>query len=286
MHAQFLGQQSLSESSYVIDQSGNLWVWGRNDESQLGVGDRVDHTTPVMVPVPVGATRWTLVAGGANFALAVADSDKLYSWGVNDHGQLGIGNAGGDYGGPMRIPNPANVTAWKWITAGASHSVALSSDGQLFAWGDNSKGELGVGNVKFLTTPQSIEVPTGVPGWADVAAGPWYTVMLSTQGVLYGCGVDSEHTFTPFSTAPQIAQIDTFRAFSPLPCLAASNEWELRIDQVYYSPISWRAFEITPDHGSGRDLASVAAGGWHNVFVDMYGAIACAGDDTHGQVGT
>lgn len=108
-------------------------MWGRNDFAQLGLGDRVDRDTPVMLPVPAAATRWTLVAAGPNFALALADSDKLYAWGVNDRGQLGIGSDGGDYGVPMRIQNPPFVTKWKWVSCGSGHCEALTTDGRLYA---------------------------------------------------------------------------------------------------------------------------------------------------------
>src|ERR1700722_12001551 len=89
--AQFLGQQSLSQSSYVIDQSGSLWAWGWNFYGQLGVGDRTNRSTPTQVPLPPGVSRWTLVAGGEYHAIAVGDSDKLYTWGLNDKGQIGNG---------------------------------------------------------------------------------------------------------------------------------------------------------------------------------------------------
>src|SRR5579885_1475446 len=92
--AQFLGPQSLSQSTYVIDKNGHLFVSGWNQYGQLGVGDKTDRNQFVEVPIPPGATRWTLVAGGARHAIAVADSDKLYAWGSNRYGQLGTGTMG------------------------------------------------------------------------------------------------------------------------------------------------------------------------------------------------
>src|ERR1035437_3523572 len=102
--AQFLGQQSLSQSSYVIDKNGHLFAFGWNWAGQLGVGDKIDRNTPVEVPVPPGATRWVLVAGGTAHALAVADSDKLPAWGSNRYGQFGTGTMG-EVVVPTRVPN-------------------------------------------------------------------------------------------------------------------------------------------------------------------------------------
>jgi alpha-tubulin suppressor-like RCC1 family protein len=287
--AQFLGQQSLSQSSYVIDQSGQLWAWGDNFYGQLGVGDRVNRNTPTLVPVPAGASKWVLVAGGANFAIAVADSDKLYAWGLNDKGQIGIGIEGGDlYGAPTRIPNPPYVTTWKWVSAGAAHCEALTTDGRLFAWGDNQQGELGVGTTQYLFSPQPVQFPTGVTAWEDVAAGPGYTMMIAQNGLLYGCGMDSLHAFQPWE-GPVLARIDTFRANSPLPCLAASYRLESRIDQNNGAsgiPISQDPFfYVSSDGGLIEQVASVAAGGWHTLILSMDGSVAATGEDTYGQLG-
>jgi len=188
--AQFLGQQSLSRSSYVIDKNGRLFTFGWNAYGQLGVGDKMNRNTPVEVPVPQGAARWTLVAGGAEHALAVADSDKLYAFGSNRYGQLGTGTLG-EVVVPTRVPNPQGVTAWKWVTAGRDHSLALSSTGQLYAWGNNDNGQLGIGNRYMATTPQPVLLANGVSVWAEVAAGPGYTLAVSRSGLLYGWGVDS-----------------------------------------------------------------------------------------------
>src|SRR5436309_2933535 len=94
MQAQFLGPQSLSQSSFVIDKDGRLFAFGFNAYGQLGVGDKTNRLTPVEVPIPQGATRWTVVASGAYHTLAIADSDKLYAWGSNRFDQLGIGQQG------------------------------------------------------------------------------------------------------------------------------------------------------------------------------------------------
>jgi alpha-tubulin suppressor-like RCC1 family protein/photosystem II stability/assembly factor-like uncharacterized protein len=284
--AQFLGQQSLSQSSYVIDQSGQLWAWGDNFYGQLGVGDRVNRNTPTLVPLPPGASKWLLVSGGENFAVAVTDDNTLYAWGLNDKGQIGIGTAdNGIYPFPMRIQNPPLFYSyWKWVSAGADHVEALTNDGELFAWGNNSNGQLGIGNTENVTTPQMVVLPTGLSGWADVAAGPGYTLIISLEGLLYGCGKDSLGTFTPSST-PKLARIDAFRAYSPLPCLAASYKFESRIDQQYLELSAYAIFDIGPTGGSPESLASVADGGQHSLLLWDDGNVDAAGDNSHGQLG-
>ncbi len=282
--AQFLGQQSLSQSSYVIDQSGNLWAWGDNFYGQLGLGDRKNRNTPVQVPVPAGASKWVLVAGGQHFAIAVADSDKLYAWGLNDKGQIGIGVDDGIYGVPTRIQNPEGVTTWKWVSAGAADCEALTTDGRLFAWGDNVDGELGVGTTEYLITPQPVQFPTGVTAWEDVAAGPGYTMMIASNGLLYGSGMDSLSTFTPWE-GPVLGEPNPFRAFSPLPCLAASYRLETRIDEIYFSGPAYNYLYQSPIGGAPNSMAAVADGGQHLLLLTMAGVVLTAGDNTYGQLG-
>ena len=284
--SQFLGQQTLSQSSYVIDQSGTLWAWGWNFYGQLGVGDRANRSTPTIVPLPAGASQWTCVAGGATFALAIADTDKLYAWGVNDKGQIGQGYAGGNiFGGPTRIPNPPTVTGWKWVSAGAAHCEALTNDGRLFAWGDNSQGQLGPGNTNYLPQPEEVEFPTGVRAWTAVAAGPGYTEMIAQDHRLYGCGFDSLSTFNPYE-GPQLAQINHFRAYSCLPSLAASYRIESKIDEDHLLVLAFdNPYLETSDKAAAYYMAAVAAGARHVLQLTVNGALLSGGDNTYGQLG-
>ncbi len=282
--AQFLGQQSLSESSYVIDQSGQLWAWGDNFYGQLGVGDRTNRNTPTLVPLPEGAGKWVLVAGGANFAIAVADSDKLYTWGLNDKGQIGNGTSDGLYAVPTRIQNPPYTTTWKWGSAGAAHCEALTTDGRLYAWGNNTQGELGVGTTEYIITPQEVQFPTGITAWADVAAGPGYTMIITPDGLLYACGMDSLSNFEP-REGPVLAALDPFRAVSPLPCLAASYKLDTRIDEYYFAGPAYNEYYVSPSGGSPDIMAAVADGGYHALLLTVSGTLVSAGDNTYGQLG-
>src|SRR5438045_3000950 len=126
--AQILGQQSVSRSTYVIDKDGKLFVAGWNLYGQLGTGDKTNRKTFVQIPVPQGAARWTMIAGGGTHTVAIADSDKLYVWGNNRYGQLGLGLPITSVV-PVRISNPEGVKTWKWVSAGEDHSAALSTEG-------------------------------------------------------------------------------------------------------------------------------------------------------------
>jgi alpha-tubulin suppressor-like RCC1 family protein len=132
----------------AVKQDGTLWAWGSNVAGELGTGDGVSHDTPT----PVGSDAdWTAVACGSswgdNYTLAVKTDGSLWSWGGNNHGQLG----NGDYvphGTPLRMGTAAD---WAGIACG-TNSFALKQDGTLWAWGDNSWGQLGLGDSLAFTS--------------------------------------------------------------------------------------------------------------------------------------
>jgi hypothetical protein len=104
------------------------------------------------------------MVAGANFMLAQADDGNLYGWGHNESGQLGQGSF--VYTNtPQRIALPAGKAGWKLISAGGWHSLATTTDGQLFAWGFNGYGELGLGD-----NHPNRYAPTAIPNLTNVTA--------------------------------------------------------------------------------------------------------------------
>jgi hypothetical protein len=125
---------------------------------------RFASPTFVQIPIPAGATAWTNMVAGANFMLAQADDGNLYGWGHNESGQLGQGSF--VYTNtPQRIALPAGKAGWKLISAGGWHSLATTTDGQLFAWGFNGYGELGLGD-----NHPNRYAPTAIPNLTNVTA--------------------------------------------------------------------------------------------------------------------
>lgn len=275
--AQSLGQQSLSQSSYVIDKDGRLFAFGLNTFGQLGVGDKTNRSKPVEVPVPQGGSRWIVVAGGAYHALAIADSDKLYAWGSNRFGQLGIGKSG-ERVVPALVPNPEGVKSWKWVTAGRDHSLALSSDGRLFAWGNNDQGQLGTGNLIMQISPVIVPGGARVTAWSQVAAGDGYTLAVSSDGQLFGWGIDSLGSC--YSMAPALASSHYYRTETPLSTVSAGIEWESCVlDDGHYGD-GWS------EPGDGYQFAMVSSGAYHAFGLTVQGALECIGQNNHGQLGT
>ncbi len=124
--------------SLALKSDGTLWAWGYNGSGQFGNGNTSSSTTPVSIST---GTTWKDVSAGGNHTLAVKSDGTLWSWGYNYYGQLGNGTTTTP---SDNLPHQVGTdTAWASVSAGGSHSVALKSDGTLWAWGYNTYGQVG-----------------------------------------------------------------------------------------------------------------------------------------------
>jgi alpha-tubulin suppressor-like RCC1 family protein len=166
---------------------GSLWAWGYNYWGQLGLGgyDLISHPTPAQV----FTSYYYIIAAGGWHSLAMSSPTadyELYAWGLNEWGQLGVGNYT-----TLRYPTPTQVETdkgWSFFAAGSHHTLGIKADGSLWAWGDNYYGELGLGQA---LTGQYIPTPTRVGSdtdWVAVAAGDQNSLMLKADGSLWACG--------------------------------------------------------------------------------------------------
>lgn len=180
-----------------MDDSSVL-AWGNNMAGQLGV-DIGDHSChPVNVKAPLGVLGYLTgikdVAAGAGHSLALTEEGCVFSWGSNSDGQLGRPfNVSAccypDYVQPPEGSSDVLLRDIKAIAAGFEHSLALSTDGRVFAWGNNSAGQVGHppnGQIK-VTVPQQVRNTTWYPGvtvtFTSIAAGYQHNLAIgSTSG--------------------------------------------------------------------------------------------------------
>ncbi|WP_339346661.1 InlB B-repeat-containing protein [Bifidobacterium apis] len=151
--------------SLALGSDGNVYAWGNNDYGQLGDGTTTNRYTPVRVKTPNRNTypdlpkdfTYLQVSAGWQHSLAVGSDGNTYAWGSNGYGQLG--NNSGSSTVPTHVRDPANPTDKSkglkatQVSAGDSHSLALGSDGNAYAWGNNDNGQLGNGTTRDSTVP-------------------------------------------------------------------------------------------------------------------------------------
>ena len=183
--------------SLAIGSDGNLYSWGDNSFGQLGNGtdddlsdNTIRHGTPSKVSLPTGVPKFIQISAGGDHSLALGTDGNLYSWGYNGHGQLGNGT---DYALKQPTPRkgsmPADGTKFTQISAGNEHSLALGTDGNVYSWGDNSKGQLGRSiSGTADSTPRKVNLPAGVSRFTQVIAGGEHSLALGSDGNLYSWG--------------------------------------------------------------------------------------------------
>ncbi|CAE7828881.1 UVR8, partial [Symbiodinium necroappetens] len=162
----------------AITDSGELYTWGHNGAGQLGVGDTKDRHAPVKVSV--NGQKIVAVAAGKKHTAAITDSGELWTWGHNGVFQLGIGDTTNRHA-PVKVSvNGQKIAA---VAAGDYHTAAITDSGELWTWGYNVFGQLGVGD----TTNHHAPVKVSVNGQqiVAVAAGYFHTAAITDSGKLW-----------------------------------------------------------------------------------------------------
>jgi len=166
-------------TSAAIKTDGTLWSWGSGGAGQIGNGSLTSRSSPVQV----GAlTSWADVSHGFEHAVAVRTDGTLWAWGYNNSGELGQGV---DIG-PYSIRSPIQVgasTDWLSVSAARYHTLALKTNGTLWAWGNG--GSLGLGDSANRSSPAQVGALTN---WLSVVTGYDHTLALKADGTLWAWG--------------------------------------------------------------------------------------------------
>jgi alpha-tubulin suppressor-like RCC1 family protein len=199
----------------------SLYAWGYNNAGQLGDGTGTDDHSPEMITLASGVTA-TAISAGTYDSLAIGSDGNLYAWGYNNAGQLGDGTTT-DRNSPELITLAPGVTPTA-IAAGAFHSLAIGSDGRLYAWGSNDQGELGDGTTTEHDSPEVITLASGVTPTA-IAAGYYHSLVIGSDGNLYAWG---------YNEIGQLGDGTTTEHDSPEVITLASGVTPTAISAVYY----------------------------------------------------
>jgi alpha-tubulin suppressor-like RCC1 family protein len=166
-----------------LQSNGTLWSWGSgNNYYVLGQGNLTSYSTPVQI----GSTStWSNIATGSFFTLALQNNGTLWSWGLNNAGQLGLNDQI-----TRSVPTQVGaLSAWTQVACGYSHTLAIQSNGTLWAWGQNNSGQLGLNT----TTNYSSPVQVGALSiWTQVSSYSRYNSLgIQNNGTLWSWGNNS-----------------------------------------------------------------------------------------------
>lgn len=193
------------QHTLVLTDSGQLYSFGANTSGQLGRETTPEpgkwaNPTPTLVTLPGQNGPVVEIAAGREFSLAVTESGQLYSFGNNRFGQLGYEENSGpgpdpfenNHQTPTLVAIPEAAGEVIDVAAGSFHTLALTDEGQLYAFGKNTFGELGNStsneNQEATPTPTAVALPSAAGQIDEFAAGYEDSFVLTSTGRLYSFG--------------------------------------------------------------------------------------------------
>ncbi|WP_224244544.1 RCC1 domain-containing protein [Hyalangium gracile] len=267
--------------SLALKQDGTVWGWGDNGFGQLGDGTQQRRLTPTQVP---GLTDVVAIDSRGYSSYALRADGTVWAWGANHQGQLGDGGTGPVRLTPGRVQGLPSVVA---LAAGHTHVLALRADGTVWAWGDNSVGQLGNGSQGGASLPRKVR---GVHGVVALAAAAGHSIVLRRNGTLWTWGHNQAGqmgTGTDRRTSPvRVVGLRDVRAVAsrPFQTLAVRGDgsvWAWGSPQGFGGGI-----QATPRRVPGLTQAKgVAAGSLHALAVRQDGTVWAWGDNSRGQLG-
>jgi alpha-tubulin suppressor-like RCC1 family protein len=164
-------QVACGDQHCLAIKNGALYAWGNDLNGRTGLGKETiataSNTTITAIPTQIGSDiDWTHISAGQSHSGAIR-AGRLYMWGLNSNGQLGLGNTtSSDV--PVQI---GTDTDWEWISCGTTWSCAIKA-GQLLTCGDNAAFRTGLNTSTGNTT--SFTVANSDTNWTKCFAGSNY----------------------------------------------------------------------------------------------------------------
>lgn len=263
-------------------------IWGDNTNGQLGINNRLSRSSPVQLITEDG--EWSTIDVCGTSSGVIKRDGTLWTWGNNTSGQLGTNNV-------IHRSSPVQTisagTNWYRLAVGSDMMVAIKGDYTLWAWGDNTNGQLGDGTVVKRSSP--VQIGAGVD-WNQLSSVDGTVHALKTDGTLWGWGLNNKG---------QLGQNDTVDRSSPVQ-IGAGTDWSkistgtsfallLKTNgslwvlgnnasgQLGQNNVILRSSPVQV--GAGADWASISAGSDYATAVKTDGTLWLWGENSNGQLG-
>ncbi|WP_027659657.1 RCC1 domain-containing protein [Salinispora fenicalii] len=292
-HQTPVAQRTPAPSAVV---PGTALAWGSNFFGQLGDGTNADSVAPVSVSLPAGVSV-TAVAAGNRHSLALTSAGAVLAWGGNAAGQLGDGTTM-DSSTPVSVSLPAGVTVIA-IAAGGTHSLALTDEGTVLAWGGNSFGQLGDGTNAHRSTPVSVSLPPGVTVTA-VTGGSFHSLAVTAAGAVLAWGDNIFGQLGDGTTSNRSAPVPVGLPAGVTATTVTGGHFHSMAVTSVGAVLAWgnnnfgQLGDGTTTHRgtpgavslpAGATVTAITAGSFHSMAVTSVGAVLAWGNNTFGQLG-
>lgn len=219
-----------------------------------------------------------------------ANDYSPFGWGLNIHGQAGVGSDESSIPAPLPIKGPSFVTA---VSGGKGHSLALLANGTVEAWGFDSHGQLGNEGAIATRTPVLVEHLKGV---SAVAAGGNHSLALLKNGTVLAWGDDESGQLGNGQLVDSEVPV-AVPGLTNVTAIAAGEEHSLALlsngtvmawgnNEDGQLGVGGKAVRKTPVEVSGlSEVSAIAADGRFSMALLKNGTVVAWGDDEHGQLG-
>lgn len=274
-------------SSFALKTNSSFWAWGRNNYAQFGNGEHKNRILPVN-----NSLHWETVemSSGSSFnghVLAIQQNGTLWSWGTNHDGQLGVGTSYTHKALPVQV---GTDTDWKSITNGFHFSIAVKTDGTLWGWGRNGRGQLG------MTGSFDRKVPTQIgldSNWSIVSAGSEFVIALKKDSTLWSWGYNYNgqlgHGNTSTLNAPTQVGVDSNWIMisaggkHSLALKSDSTLWSWGYNQ--YGQIGRSGNRLIPIQVGTMKWIDISGGGLHSLGIQEDSTMWAFGRNLYAQLG-
>ncbi|XP_064084575.1 X-linked retinitis pigmentosa GTPase regulator-like [Macrobrachium nipponense] len=173
-----------STHSALLNEDGDVYIWGGNSEGQLGL-DVIRQLSPKLLVLKEPVVS---IACGYYHTVAATESGRAYAWGDSDNGRLGLLEKDQVFHRhPQEVPIPEKVID---VAAGSVHTLFLTESGGVYSCGTGTSGQLGQGAAEFESVVPQPVVETNSHAIVSVAAGDNHSCAVTDNGYLltWGCG--------------------------------------------------------------------------------------------------
>ena len=288
-----------------LDNDGNVYTFGSNKYGKLGIDKDLSHTS---IPQKVNLPPCAQISCGFNFTMCLSENGEVYSFGYNDDRQLGLGknntlyyqvtsllkNLNGRstldyYNTPQLISSLKDV---EFIECGGYHTFCKTLNNEIFCWGKNDYGQLGLENRDNQNTPilcSSLSNEDVI----DIKCGNNHTLVLTSNGDVFSCGWNmygqlgretNSYLFEKIEKLSEISRIEC--GYNHSLCIDFNNDLytfgdndcgQLGLGDIEKS--------IPIKHPTLSNIIDISNGGFHTFVKTSNNEIYAFGHNNYSQIG-
>ena len=277
-----------------LDDNGQMWSWGYNYYGQLGINTSlyINKCTPVSI---LGVKKtFCKIAAGYNLSFGIDKDGLVWGWGYNSNGPLGI-NSTVNKCTPVSILG-AKKTFCEISCLYNTNTMGLDKNGQVWCWGDNWKGQLGINSTVNQCTPVSILGSKKT--FCKISAGYYLSFGIDKDGLVWGWGYGSRGQLGINSTVNKCTPVSILGAKKTFCTINSNNRVTLGLDkngqlwgwgynnkgQLGDNTVISR---LTPVSilGTKKTFCAISIGNSSSLGIDNTGQVWGWGYNNYGQLG-